>query len=416
VCNPTIDPATNKLIGYGFDNSGNTKVDASGQTFTYDAENKQVEVRNASNGIVGQYFYDGDGKRIKKVVPSTGETTLFVYDASGKMVAEYSTAIASQQDAKVSYLTSDHLGSPRINTDANGQVIARHDYQPFGEEISRASYGADSTRQKFTSYERDNETNLDFAKARYHNSNLGRFQSPDPVLISKLRIRNPQIWNSYSYAGNNPLRYKDPDGLEKIALGDDEKTIKKDIEAKKAEIKAIDKDKTRTKEQRKQDNAENNRQLKNLETKLDGTRLVNSILKDLDSIGERNGLQLSDFSLTTDAKNDFAGVSSDEMTTIMSSQAFHRGGEIYIRTDCSQCFFNAITTQTNPDVRSDFLHIASAIVAHEQYHQLNPRDLKEKPAYTRERDVFGKFEKSFNYKETYDKNLKEINDAINSFP
>jgi hypothetical protein len=150
VCNPQIDPNTNKLIGYQFDNSGNTKVDANNQTFVYDAENKQVEVRNASNGIVGQYFYDGEGKRVKKIVPSTGETTIFVYDASGKMVAEYSTAVASQQDAKVSYLTSDHLGSPRINTDANGAVIARHDYQPFGEEVTRASYGADSTRQKFT--------------------------------------------------------------------------------------------------------------------------------------------------------------------------------------------------------------------------------------------------------------------------
>lgn len=214
------------------------------------------------------------------------------------------------------------------------------------------------------------------------------------------------------------MRYTDPNGLEKIALGDDEKTIKKDIEAKKAEIKAIDKDKTRTKEQRKQDNAENNRQLNNLETKLDGTRLVNSILKDLDSIGERNGLQLSDFSLTTDAKNDFAGVSAASMTTIMNSQAFHRGGEIYIRTDCSQCFFNAITTQTNPDVRNGFLHVASAIVGHEQYHQLNPTDLREKPAYQRESDVFKGFEKKFNNinRETYDKNLKEINDAINSFP
>jgi YD repeat-containing protein len=149
VCNPQIDPTTNRLIGSQFDASGNTKIDANGQTFTYDAENKQVQVSNSS-GIVGQYFYDGDGKRVKKIVPSTGETTIFVYDASGKMVAEYSTAVASTSEAKVSYLTSDHLGSPRINTDQNGQVIARHDYQPFGEEIQRASYGADSTRQKFT--------------------------------------------------------------------------------------------------------------------------------------------------------------------------------------------------------------------------------------------------------------------------
>ncbi|MFH4338806.1 hypothetical protein WAJ35_25855, partial [Acinetobacter baumannii] len=37
VCNPTIDPATNKLIGYQFDDAGNTKTDANGQTFVYDS-------------------------------------------------------------------------------------------------------------------------------------------------------------------------------------------------------------------------------------------------------------------------------------------------------------------------------------------------------------------------------------------
>jgi RHS repeat-associated protein len=210
VCNPTIDPATNKLVGYQFDNSGNTKVDANGQTFIYDAENKQVEVRNASNGIVGQYFYDGDGKRIKKVVPSTGETTLFVYDASGKMVAEYSTVLS--QTPQVSYLTSDHLGSPRINTDANGQVIARHDYQPFGEEITRASYGADTVRKQFATYERDKETELDFAQARMYANKLGRFTSADPIFMSKDRMFNPQEINLYLYCQNNPLIYIDPTG------------------------------------------------------------------------------------------------------------------------------------------------------------------------------------------------------------
>lgn len=152
VCNPTVDPATNRLVGYTFDNAGNTKVDANGQTFIYDGENKQVQVSN-SGGIVGQYYYDGDGKRVKKV--SATETTIFIYDADGKLVAEYANQIATTATAQVSYLTSDHLGSPRINTDANGAVISRHDYQPFGEEVQRTSYGGDAVRKQFTSYERD---------------------------------------------------------------------------------------------------------------------------------------------------------------------------------------------------------------------------------------------------------------------
>ncbi len=222
VCNPTIDPNTNKLIGYTFDAAGNTTFDAQSRTFTYDAENKQTKVKNSNNITVGEYFYDGDGKRVKKVVPGTGETTIFVYDASGKMVAEYSTTVAPQAQAKISYLTSDDLGSPRITTDAVGKVFSRRDFLPFGEEITSTqtaqrnvnlNYGEDGIRQKFTSYERDNETDLDFAKARYHNSSVGRFTSPDDF-VNDTHVSDSQSWNLYVYVRNNPLRLTDPTGKE----------------------------------------------------------------------------------------------------------------------------------------------------------------------------------------------------------
>jgi RHS repeat-associated protein len=214
VCNPTIDPATNKLIGYTFDASGNTKVDAESRKFTYDGENKQVKVETVdANGnpiaTIGLYFYDGDGKRIKKI--SNTETTIFVYNASGQLVAEYSTQIS--QTPQVGYLTNDHLGSPRITTDANGQVISRRDFQPFGEEIARANYGTDNVRQKFTGYEKDKETELDFAQARYYSSKLGRFYSTDPENYQGFSdITKPQSWNAYAYVNNNPCRYTDPSG------------------------------------------------------------------------------------------------------------------------------------------------------------------------------------------------------------
>jgi hypothetical protein len=91
---------------------------------------------------------------VKKIVPSTGETTVLVYDASARLVAEYSTIIEPQSTAKVSYLTTDHLGSPRITTDAIGQVSSRRDFMPYGEEIvspqrtQSLDYTADTIRQK----------------------------------------------------------------------------------------------------------------------------------------------------------------------------------------------------------------------------------------------------------------------------
>ncbi|MBX3267044.1 MAG: RHS repeat-associated core domain-containing protein [Acidobacteria bacterium] len=160
---------------------------------------------------VGEYEYDGDGKRVKKHVPSTGEVTVFVYDAGGKLIGEYST-VAAPQSPQVSYTTADHLGSPRILTDQNGTTISRRDFMPYGEEIARSAYGSDTVRQKFTTYERDGETDLDYAQARLLNYGQGRFSSPDPFLSSGTVV-NPQTWNRYVYVSNNPVTYVDPFGL-----------------------------------------------------------------------------------------------------------------------------------------------------------------------------------------------------------
>jgi len=144
-----------------------------------------------------------------------------VYDVSGKLVAEYSTVVEPPATAKVSYLTNDNLGTPRINTNANGTVIARHDYLPFGEEIfssltpqrtSATGYTADTIRKQFTGYERDNEINLDFAQARYYASSLGRFTSVDPLAASA-SAGEPQTYNRYTYVLNKPCGLTDSTGM-----------------------------------------------------------------------------------------------------------------------------------------------------------------------------------------------------------
>jgi RHS repeat-associated protein len=100
-------------------------------------------------------------------------------------------------------------------------VAARYDYLPFGEEIPKGvagrtpqmGYGgSDATRQKFTSYERDVESGLEFAQARYFSSAMGRFTSTDPLLASG-NPTDPQSWNRYTYSANNPLTFVDPNGL-----------------------------------------------------------------------------------------------------------------------------------------------------------------------------------------------------------
>src|SRR5205085_10686781 len=72
-------------------------------------------------------------------------------------------------------------------------------------------YVGDAVRQKFTGYERDAQTGLDFAQARYFSDSLGRFTSPDDFLKDS-KPADPSSWNLYAYARNNPLRFVDPSG------------------------------------------------------------------------------------------------------------------------------------------------------------------------------------------------------------
>src|SRR6266478_1020486 len=92
---------------------------------------------------------------------------------------------------------------------------------PFGEELGAGTGGrttgmgfsntGDNNRKQFTGYERDAETGLDFAQARYNSSTQGRFTSPDPYTGSMI-ASSPQSFNRYAYVGNNPVNVVDPTG------------------------------------------------------------------------------------------------------------------------------------------------------------------------------------------------------------
>ncbi len=110
VTHPTIDQTNNRFTtgqGYVYDLNGNLIQDAEGRNFTFNGDDKQTEVRDAANNVIGQYAYDGSGARIKKVTNT--ETTVFVFDAGGALAAEYSTQ-TPPTNPTTSYLTTDHLG------------------------------------------------------------------------------------------------------------------------------------------------------------------------------------------------------------------------------------------------------------------------------------------------------------------
>lgn len=98
---------------------------------------------------------------------------------------------------------------------------------PFGEEIyvgvggrtgdtgQKYASTQDDIRQKFTGYQKDSETDLDFAEARMYENRYGRFTAVDPLIASG-KSANPQTFNRYAYVGNSPLGRTDRTGLDWI--------------------------------------------------------------------------------------------------------------------------------------------------------------------------------------------------------
>lgn len=210
---------TNQLTaaaGAQYDLAGN-QTTVGTYTQTYDAENRQVS-STTSGGTVTNYIYDGLGHRVEKINTTANTQTIYVYDVAGELAAEYSTT-APDTSCQTCFLSYDHLGSARMVTNESGQVVERHDYLPFGEEIIAGYSGRGRlwglttgvVDQKFTGKERDSESGLDYFGARYYGSGLGRFSSPDEPFMDQLQ-RNPQSWNLYAYVRNNPLNSVDPFG------------------------------------------------------------------------------------------------------------------------------------------------------------------------------------------------------------
>jgi RHS repeat-associated protein len=229
--------SSNRITGMSYDSAGNLLNDGS-HAYTFNGDNM---IRTVDSQAA--YVYDGEGRRVRKLL---GENVRFIYGIGGKLIAEFSASgallkeyiysasgvVATIEPTAVNsngtrYSTSDHLGSPRVLTNSSAGVVSRHDYLPFGEELGSGIGGrtvgmgfsvADGRRQKFTSYERDSETSLDFAEARFYSSSQGRFTSVDPLMASAVTA-NPQTFNRYTYVTNSPLAFVDPTGMFGICPG-----------------------------------------------------------------------------------------------------------------------------------------------------------------------------------------------------
>ena len=98
-------------------------------------------------------------------------------------------------------------------TNGAGAWVYRAEYDPHGQILAEYGGATYLNSRKFTGYERDWATNLDYAKARTYHHNRGRFMQADPLGLGAAEATNPLSLNLYSYVGNDPANFVDPSGL-----------------------------------------------------------------------------------------------------------------------------------------------------------------------------------------------------------
>ncbi len=232
-------------VDYIYDKNGNVvefgnPPDNTVLTYSYRNELIKYQKITPPNPILNTYLYDYLGARIK-TTNSLGITynPSKYFEENATMNKRYiyleNQLIATLEGAtpttsNIYYIHPDYLGGTQIVTDSAGSLKVQDiEYYPFGQVLSNVKSGAFDESHKYTGHEYDIDTGLNFMQARYQHGGEGRFWQQDPIVReidnSKLEslILDPQRWNSYSYASNNPLKYIDPDGKFNIKTGEVEK-------------------------------------------------------------------------------------------------------------------------------------------------------------------------------------------------
>ncbi|GLW35902.1 hypothetical protein Areg01_88370 [Actinoplanes regularis] len=204
---------------FTYDASGNTltrpTASSGTQTLTWDAEG-HVETATDSTGQTG-YIYDADGNRLIER-DATGRTLYLPgqeirYSTSGattsctRYYSHAGSTVGSRTKTGLTWTAADHQGTASVSVDAAGQQSTTRRQTPYGTPRGTAA-GAWPNNRGFVGGTMD-DTGLTHLGAREYDPGLGRFISVDPLQD----LTDPQQWNPYTYANNDPISNSDPTGL-----------------------------------------------------------------------------------------------------------------------------------------------------------------------------------------------------------
>ena len=220
-------------FAYGYDAGGNMTSETMSRHFEWDGANRMKGFRTQTEGAEPsmhvQYLYDSGGQRVKKLVRRQGgqtesthyidlvfehdrrvtagdaaeNNTLHVMDGESRIASvRVGSPFVDDSMPPIQFWLGDHLGSSNAVAGANGDLLSREEYTPYGE----TSFGSFARkRYRFQGKERD-ENGFNYHEARYYSPWLARWASVDPIAPS-------DGINPYVFAASNPMNFTDSSGM-----------------------------------------------------------------------------------------------------------------------------------------------------------------------------------------------------------
>ncbi|MBK8010736.1 MAG: hypothetical protein IPK13_05260 [Deltaproteobacteria bacterium] len=209
---------------YRYDGAGNVVSDAV-HSFEHGSSGNLLEVTGPFG--VASYLFSVRGARVAKTVNQ--QRTLYFTDHRERLLGEYqedgqpiqevvwmgSTPVAVFEymdgGARLYWVTSDHLGTPRYLHDIDGNITWSWESDPFGVLPANEDPDGDGHAVKFNlrfpGHYADVETGLFHNRYRSYDPATGRYLEPDPLGVRA-------TLSVYTYAFGNPVTWIDAMGLQ----------------------------------------------------------------------------------------------------------------------------------------------------------------------------------------------------------
>jgi RHS repeat-associated protein len=182
--------------------------------YTYGADYERIKsVTKQNSSIVNtRYYFTGYDKDI------TGGSTKYIHHI-GSPAGLIAIVVSDGSIHTPHYTYTDHLGSILTVTNSSGTVETEQSFDAWGRRRNPTTWALLLPTavtslpywlyRGYTGHEHLDNFGLINMNGRMYDPVVGRMLSPDNFVQSD---GFTQSYNRYSYAGNNPLRYTDPDG------------------------------------------------------------------------------------------------------------------------------------------------------------------------------------------------------------